>query len=221
MATRYALIVEDTVTSTQDVAYGAFAGRPVVVVAEHQVGGRGRNGRRWEQPDRGLFVSVAFGPDWEHQEWPKLALAAGLAARDVFPAVDLKWPNDLLLSGKKVGGVLSEAKAPVVTIGLGVNLSWANPPEFAIAMMDADPGRDETLAWALEWVESLLDKVEQGPDAWGLDEYRSACATLGMMVSWAPGLTGRAIEVDETGRLVVETPYEVIALASGEVHLVP
>jgi BirA family transcriptional regulator, biotin operon repressor / biotin---[acetyl-CoA-carboxylase] ligase len=221
MATRYALIVEDTVTSTQDVAFRAFRNRPVAVVAEHQVGGRGRSGRQWQQPDRGLFASVAFAPEWPQPDWPRLALAAGVAARDVFPHTDLKWPNDLLLDGRKAGGILSEAQGPVVTIGLGVNLWWTHPPAFATALLDTDPGRDETTAFATEWVGSLLDRVARGSASWGLDEYRSACATLGRSVSWGPGLEGVAVGIDEYGRLLVETREEMVALESGEVHLLP
>lgn len=219
MATRYALIVEDTVTSTQDVAFRAFRNRPVLVVAEHQIEGRGRSGRTWEQPDRGLFVSMAFAPEWPQQDWPRLALAAGIAAHDVFPQADLKWPNDLLLDGKKIGGILSEAQGPVVAIGLGVNLWWVDPPEFAAAVSEMDPGKDAAIAFAFEWAGSLLDRVARGPASWGFGEYRSACVTLGRNVSWGSGFEGRAIGIDETGRLLVETSDGVSALASGEVHL--
>src|SRR3977135_4681483 len=92
----------ESVTSTQDIARPLPIGS--VVVAEHQTAGRGRLDRRWESPPgTALLVSFVLAPN------PILSLAAGVAAAEACGSgVRLKWPNDLLLSGAKVGGILVE-----------------------------------------------------------------------------------------------------------------
>jgi BirA family biotin operon repressor/biotin-[acetyl-CoA-carboxylase] ligase len=96
----------DSVTSTQDVARDLPIGS--VVLANHQTAGRGRLEHRWEAPaGTALLVSFALAPN------PLLSLAAGVAAAEACgQGVRLKWPNDLLLGGRKVGGILVEATSP-------------------------------------------------------------------------------------------------------------
>src|SRR5688572_1154875 len=124
----------------------ARAGAPdgVVVGADHQTAGRGRRGRTWEsRPGASLLVSVILRPA------PALVtLAAGVAAAEACEAVagvevGLKWPNDLLVDGAKVGGILSELVAGAAVVGLGVNLAWA--PAGA-AHLGAAVDRDRLLA---------------------------------------------------------------------------
>jgi BirA family biotin operon repressor/biotin-[acetyl-CoA-carboxylase] ligase len=206
MATRYALIVRHDVSSTQDVAFEAFEDAPVLVVAERQHQGRGRSGAEWQQPDRGIFASLAFELSWPTATWPRVTLMAGMAARDVFGTFDLKWPNDLLRAGRKVGGILTEVRDGVVAVGMGVNLWWRQPPEFAAALYELDPGFDAAPAAAERWAASLLQRIEAGPEHWGAGEYRAACATLGTMVS-LEGESGLAVGVDADGRLLVETAH--------------
>src|ERR1700730_9891450 len=113
----------ESVTSTQDVARPLPIGS--VVVAEHQTAGRGRLDRRWESPPgTALLVSFVLAPN------PLLSLAAGVAAAEACGGgVRLKWPNDLLLHGAKVGGILVEAGPAKAICGIGINLTWA--PEGA------------------------------------------------------------------------------------------
>src|SRR2546425_1769819 len=108
-----------TVTSTQDVARDLAVGS--VVVADYQTGGRGRLERRWISPvGTALLVSFVLQPN------PLLSLAAGVAAAEACGrGVRLKWPNDLLLGGGKVGGVLVEATPTKAVCGIGINLTWA------------------------------------------------------------------------------------------------
>src|SRR3981081_3629945 len=124
-----------SVTSTQDVARGLPIGS--VVVAEHQTAGRGRLDRRWEsRPGTALLVSFVLRPN------PLLSLAAGVAAAEACGnEVRLKWPNDLLLDGRKVGGILVEATPSKAICGIGINLIWA--PEGAARL---DEPREERLA---------------------------------------------------------------------------
>ncbi len=105
----------DSVKSTQDVARDMPVGS--VVVADHQTEGRGRMERRWEAPPgTALLVSFVLRPS------PVLSLAAGVAAAEACgPRVRLKWPNDLLLDDRKLGGILVEATAQKAVCGVGIN----------------------------------------------------------------------------------------------------
>src|SRR2546428_11419786 len=110
-----------TVTSTQDIARDLPIGS--VVMADHQTAGRGRLFHQWEtRAGTALLVSFVLEPN------PLLSLAAGVAAAEACgPGVRLKWPNDLLLDGRKGGGILVEASAAKAGRGIGVNLTWPPP----------------------------------------------------------------------------------------------
>src|SRR5712664_2350158 len=107
-----------------------------IVVADHQTAGRGRLDRHWESPPgTALLVSFVLAPT------ALLSLAAGVAAAEACGGgVRLKWPNDLLLGGAKVGGVLVESSSTKAVCGIGINLTWA--PKGA-AKLDQD--RDQLL----------------------------------------------------------------------------
>ncbi len=146
MDTHYDIIPIDEVASTQDEAANAFrAGhRPVLVVAGRQRSGRGRSGRAWLEPDVGMFASIAFTPAWSERDYPVIPLTAAVAVRRALADVtgvtpDLKWPNDLLVAERKIGGILVEASDGVITVGCGVNLWWREPPPFAAACATAVP----------------------------------------------------------------------------------
>jgi BirA family transcriptional regulator, biotin operon repressor / biotin---[acetyl-CoA-carboxylase] ligase len=123
------------VPSTQDVARPLPVG--TVVVAEHQTAGRGRLGRQWEAPPGSALLASWVMPF--HELAP---LAAGVAsAQACGTTVRLKWPNDLLLDGRKLGGILVERTGPRCVVGTGINLRWAPP---GAAMLGAD--REELIA---------------------------------------------------------------------------
>ena len=111
------VVRRESVTSTQDVALSLPVGS--IVMADHQTAGRGRLSHRWDAPARtALLVSFVLPPN------PLLSLAAGVAAAIACgPEVRLKWPNDLLLHGAKLGGILVEATAEKAVCGIGINLS--------------------------------------------------------------------------------------------------
>ncbi len=186
------------------------AGAPdgVVVGADHQTAGRGRRGRTWDsRPGASLLVSVILRPA------PALVtLAAGVAAAEACEAVagvavGLKWPNDLLLDGAKLGGILSELVGDAAVVGLGLNLAWA--PAGA-AMLGAEVDRDVLLHAYLAGL---------GTPGAVLDRYRRRCTTLGRRVRVElPGgaVEGLATDVDDDGRLLVDGR----AIAAGDVvHL--
>jgi len=108
--------------STQEVARGLPLGS--AVVADHQTAGRGRLGRTWEAPPGTALLASFVLP-----ARPLASLAAGVAAAHACgPASRLKWPNDVLLGGAKLAGLLAELHGDRVIVGIGINLSWAPAP---------------------------------------------------------------------------------------------
>lgn len=212
----------ETAASTQDEARLTYAGTPILVIAARQTAGRGRRGRAWETAPRALAASLAFAPAWPESAWPRLTLAAGLAACGALGGgVLLEWPNDLVRGGAKVGGLLTEASGAVVTVGLGANLYWPRPTVGgAGALYEQDPGPEAARDLATVWAADLLARVAAGPGEWGVREYSAACTTLGRQVTWEPAGRGRAVAVREDGGLVVETPAGRRVLYAGEVHTV-
>jgi BirA family biotin operon repressor/biotin-[acetyl-CoA-carboxylase] ligase len=157
----------ESVNSTQDVARDLPIGS--IVIADHQTAGRGRLNRRWDAPT-GTALLVSFVLELN----PVLSLAAGVAAAEACgPQVRLKWPNDLLLDGGKLGGILVEATPHKAVCGIGVNLSWA--PEGG-AMLNVD--RTALLERLIErlgtWTTAPRESV--------LDRWRELSDTLGRRV---------------------------------------
>jgi len=147
-----------------------------------------------------------------------IPLVAGLAARDAAgEEVQLKWPNDLVLGGRKVGGLLVEAEGTTVTIGLGLNLWWPDPIDGAGALLRADPGVEAPDWIAEHWADLLLERLSAGPRQWGRDEYSGVCTTLGKEITWHSDGTGTAVAISDDGGLVVTTPGGETVLRSGEV----
>jgi BirA family transcriptional regulator, biotin operon repressor / biotin---[acetyl-CoA-carboxylase] ligase len=232
MAKPYEAVHLDEVDSTQDEArtrFGAGDGGPVLVAASRQRAGRGRSGHGWLNAPRAVAASLAFAPSWPQGDWTRLPLVAGLAARDAAGPLGLKWPNDLwrgpAVGGVKVGGILSEAAGRVVVVGMGLNLWWADAPRGVGALAEEDPGAAATAQVAGRWADALLVRVAAGPGAWGHDEYRDACVTLGHLVEWEvppgprPG-RGAAVDVDEDGSLVVEAAGTRLTLRSAGVRTI-
>ena len=210
-------------TSTNDRARElAQAGAPhgTLVTAGEQSAGRGRQGRTWSAPagQRLLMSLVLRDPP------ALLPLAAGVAVAEVAgPAAQVKWPNDVLLDGRKVAGILAESRPQdgwaVLGIGLNVAVRVEElPPELhdtagtlGLAPAELEP----TLARLLNALERAL--ASEAPAL--LDAYRARDALRGREISWADG-SGRAAGIDADGRLIVElTGGGRSALGAGEVHL--
>jgi BirA family transcriptional regulator, biotin operon repressor / biotin---[acetyl-CoA-carboxylase] ligase len=210
-------------TSTNDRARAlARAGAPhgALVTAAEQSAGRGRQGRSWSAPPgRALLMSIVV------RDPPALLpLAAALAVAEVSgPRARIKWPNDVLLDGRKVAGILAEGRPhegwAVLGVGLNVAVRVDELPlelRATAGTLGREPAEVEpTLARLLSALERALDL----DDAALLDAYRARDALSGQEVRWAEG-TGRAIGVDASGRLVVElADGRRTALSAGEVHL--
>ena len=243
-------VLEECPSTNAYVAGRARSGEPpgLVLVAEHQQAGRGRLDRVWVTPPRAaLTVSLLVAPETVPlARWPWLPLLAGLAVRDmVGDAVgsagvraELKWPNDVLLDGAKVAGILVErvetpsGDAAVVGIGLNVSSTRAElPVESATSLALAGAtgaGLDRTAL-----LDALLVTFGRRFDGWAssaghglLPAYTRACSTLGRRVRVElPGgttLTGDATGVDDDGRLLVDTGGQVHVLGAGDVvHVRP
>jgi len=221
MDTPYVPILVHAVGSTQEAAREHYDGTPVLVSTRRQTEGRGRTGARWVHADRAVAASLAFSPDWPPIARSRIPLVAGLAALEALPAGPrLAWPNDVMLAGVKIGGLIAESDGPLVVAGFGLNLYWRDPIEGAGALLPDDPGDEMADRVAAGWAEALLRRIECGPQDWGIAEYRAASATLGEAVTWDPDGRGVAIDVDAAGGLVVETAAGRIILDSGIVRRV-
>jgi BirA family transcriptional regulator, biotin operon repressor / biotin---[acetyl-CoA-carboxylase] ligase len=217
-----------TAPSTNDlVAERARAGEAagLIVVAEQQTAGRGRLDRTWVSPARaGLTASALLRPGWPVAELPWVPLLAGVAVARALreqAGVDavLKWPNDVLVDGRKVAGLLAEVPAEgAVVVGLGLNVTTRReelPHDQATSLQleGAEVTDRDTL---LRAVLRALGDVVADPVA-GRAAYRALCSTVGrrVTVSLPDGSTaeGEATAVDDDGRLVVAGS----ALSAGDV----
>lgn len=213
---------------------------PQVLVTEHQTAGRGRMTRTWETPDRAaLTLSVLLRPRAVPERWPWLPLLTGYAVSRVLPSLDppvtLKWPNDVLAGERKLAGILVERvegpSGPAAVIGIGLNVTTTYgelPVPTATSLLLAGaggPGLDRTalLLALLAELARVLDLWAEGgaQDGSLRASYAQQCSTVGRTVRVElPGgrtLTGRAVEVDAHGRLVVETAAGREAVAAGDV----
>ncbi len=162
--------------STQDVLRGSGLPEGAVAVAEHQTAGRGRSGRRWDdRPGAAVLVSVLLRPPLG-APLPQLSLVAGLSAAEALEGLTgipagIKWPNDVLLAGRKVAGILLESDADAVVCGIGVNVGQAEgelPADTKVpaASLRTATGIDVDRATVLA---SLLDALERHYDTWRHD----------------------------------------------------
>ena len=236
-------VVDETGSTNADVVAAAVAGAPegLVLVAEHQVAGRGRLDRTWTAPERSAltFSVLLRPPPSTRPTWGWLPLLAGLAVATTLTRlaeleVRLKWPNDVLIGDRKVAGLLAEVSGDAVVVGIGINVSL-NADELPVAaatslrlagseVVDRDPVLRAVLRdIARRYV--AWRSADGDPVATALHEdYRSTSATIGREVTvHLPGgatRSGRAVDVDAQGRLVVASADGVDALAAGDVvHL--
>ena len=200
----------------------AVAGAPhgTLVTAAEQSAGRGRQGRSWSAPPgRALLMSLLL------REWPAhLPLAAAVAvAETVGEVAAIKWPNDVVLFGRKVAGILAEGRPQQgwMILGIGLNVAVRRedfPPELqetAATMGLAPSAVEPTLTRVLDRLGRWLD----APAAATVAAVRARDALAGREVRYANG-SGRARGIDDRGRLVVvRTDGREEALDAGEVHL--
>ena len=225
-------VFEET-TSTNDVMEklardGVKEG--AVVFAESQTKGRGRLGRKWISPERkGLWFSVLLRPDLRPQEATQLTVASATALRRAIAAEtglqpEIKWPNDILIDGKKVAGILTELSAEVdrvkhIILGMGVDVNQDAselPLELRKTATSLKIERGEMISRA-ELAVAILRALDEdyaricgGKFTAVADEWESHCATIGKNVTVLIGdrkIRGRAESLDDDGALLVRTEH--------------
>jgi BirA family biotin operon repressor/biotin-[acetyl-CoA-carboxylase] ligase len=223
--------VRPTTSSTNaDIAAAARDGAAegLVVIAEEQHAGRGRLGRVWQAPPRSsVLMSMLLRPELPVQSLPLIPLLTGVSVVESVRAVGelapgLKWPNDVLVGGRKLGGILVERLDDAVVVGIGINVSVRadeRPVETATSLSieggatDREPLVKELLRSFSRRYRAFL-AARGAPDA-VMPSYRAVCETIGADVRVElPGgrtVTGRAIDVDDSGQLVVEDSAGVTA----------
>jgi BirA family biotin operon repressor/biotin-[acetyl-CoA-carboxylase] ligase len=225
------MIYYRSIGSTNDVARELAAqGAPegTLVIADEQTAGKGRLGRRWLAPSgTSLLISLLFRPDLAAHQAQRLTMICSLAVVEAIEAVAgltaaIKWPNDIMVQGKKAGGILTELGATgerldyaVVGLGLNVNLDFGTAETMeglaaTATSLSQELGREVSrlaLLWRiLENVESRYQRLEAGESPH--DEWASRLVTLHnhVTVDTPQGtIEGWAESVDADGALILRT----------------
>lgn len=236
----FRLVAFDTVDSTNDLARSLAAeGAPegTVVWARAQTAGRGRRGRGWHSPPGNLFLSILLRPHVPPGDAAQLSFAAALAVHDAATAVlpggvrvDLKWPNDVLVEGSKVSGILLETADgedgghPALVVGIGVNVA-APPPDPAYpATCLADHGATVDPA-------TVLAAVARGVERWygrwreaGFGPLRAAWLERARGVGGPvtvrlpdASLDGVFVDLDPSGALILDAAGGRRTIGAGDV----
>ena len=235
----------DTLESTNTLAKElAKAGAPqgTVVIADRQTGGRGRMGRQFHSPaGQGIYLSVILRPDCRAEQLMHLTCAVAVAMCDAVEKVaglrpQVKWINDLILAGRKVGGILTELSldGPMVdfaVVGIGINCNQQAedfPAELqaiagSLAMSTGKPMEREALVAAMiDAIYTMHLSLLSGKDA-SMARYRADCITLGREVavhSAAGTYEALAEDVDRDGSLCVRLrDGSMRTVSSGEVSV--
>ena len=198
-------------------------------MAETQTRGRGRRGRIWhDAPGASLLVSVIVRSSLPPARLPTLSLAAGVAVAEALIASSgvparLKWPNDVLVAGRKVAGILLERQGDVVIVGVGVNVSQREfPGELAsratsIALEGGLCDREALLAAVLETVARWRKRLEHD----GFEPLRARWMELSAMVGQrvsVDGVVGTTLGLDAEGALLIETGTGSARILAGDVE---
>lgn len=205
-------------------------------IADAQTGGKGRLGRSWASPSGvGIWMSLLLKPSISPNEISQITLAAGLAVcRAIGSGAVIKWPNDIVIGTKKVCGILTEMSAEIdmvnyVVCGIGINV---NTPSFdgelsekaTSLLLETGEARSraEIVSAVLNEFEPLYADFLKNGLKNILPEYKPLCVTLGRDVSVTykgEAFTARAVDIDNSGALVIERGGERITVNSGEVSV--
>ena len=218
------------------IADGAPA--PFWVQAGMQTAGRGRRGRVWAMPEGNFAATLVLTPPQPVSDWALRSFTMSLALYDAVDALTgrsdllkVKWPNDVLLEGRKLAGILLESDGDALTIGVGVNLV-AGPPRDALDENALEPTSVLESTGQRVAPTALLDALATAHDRWetllraeGFAPIRAAwlerAANLGRPVTARmPGRTvaGRFETIDETGAIVIDTGAGRVTLAAADLH---
>ena len=213
---------------------------PLVILARHQTGGRGRGDHRWHATDGALTFTAMYGEadlNWPRQRWPQLSLVAAVAVAETLQTclsqehLALKWPNDVFCQGRKISGILVEARQSqrwMMNLGIGVNVN--NPLDDApaevqsraismIDLLDTPLFLPEVLLGILTRLEQWMDVCRESMDPI-LAYWHSLCLLNQRTIEVRQGerfLRGACLGIDPEGRLMIETGGAIQAITTGEV----
>ncbi len=240
IAAGYDLVVYETIGSTNDAAFEHARGgaNRTWVVARAQTAGRGRHGRQWQSPPGNLYASVLLIDVATPQTAPQIGFVAGIALARALrqlvaePArIGVKWPNDILLDGAKLAGILVEGRvladgAYAIVAGFGVNCQ-SRPPDLpyrAAALAEAGVGRSkaaDVLFLLSQQMADWLRVFEQGFDAIRA-EWLSLAAGIGAPIKVKTAtrqFEGIFQSIDADGRLILVDASGAHSIEAGDVLL--
>lgn len=219
----------EDISSTNEVAKRlAQSGGPhgTLVISETQSGGKGRLGRTWRSPSGGIWISLIARADIDARDGAKITPLMALAVAKAIKwatglEAKIKWPNDILINGRKVAGILTEMAAEldridflVIGLGLNVNFNRSNLPkelcDRATTLMDemgARLDRAAILRAILSEFDSIFARFLKGERLGLTAEIKEISATLGQTVTILSGseeVSGKACDFDDLGGLVIE-----------------
>lgn len=221
----------DTVDSTQRhaaalAADGAADG--TAVVTDTQTQGRGRRGRVWlDTPGESLLLSVVLRTSLPLARLPTLSIAAGVAVAEALNesagiAARLKWPNDVVVGGRKIAGVLLERHSDAVILGIGINVAQTSvrshlaPQATSVSIEGGRADREAILGAVLAAVGRWRSRLEQEGFGPVRARWTDLASMLGRRIT-ADGAVGTAIGLDEDGALLVETDAGAMRVLAGDV----
>ena len=229
------LYIYETVDTVMDIAHQkARAGEDegTVILAKAQKKGRGRLGRKWvSYSGAGLYFAIILKPDIKHHDAPKVTLLSALSVAEVLKKsyrlnAHIRWPNDVLIGDKKVAGMLADTQTEsdlISRCNLGIGINVNNRPDvpdsYSLAdMLGRSVSRKDLLMSFLEELERTMDRYTR-EDL--VSEWKSLSSTIGRRVKIATprgSVTGKAVDVDSTGALVVEEGDHRHILYYGDCH---
>ena len=202
-------------------------GNGAVVISEKQTKARGRSGKNWESPLGGVWLSIILNPNVNHSKIPLITLATGVAVENTLKRIgvknaEIKWPNDILIHGKKVCGILTEAitsfntiESVIIGVGIDANISIENFPEELrenMTTLNDEIGEkvDENLLIKLflEEFEKISEQFINEEYETILKEWRKNSYTIGKIVEvhepFSKPYDGYILGISRDGSLVVE-----------------
>jgi len=221
---RISLNVTESTNAEAKVHIREGAAEGTVITAEHQTGGRGRIDRSWvDVPGQCLLASYILYPRREADDWGGIPLLTGLAVQrsisELLPLISqLKWPNDILVDGKKIAGILVESgmsgNRSWIVVGIGINIgqrtfsgSFRTPPTSLLLESGRMMDPDDMLASLSVQLTSLYDQWTTGGNAAILKAWKSASHMLGRSITLEQGdrqRCVRAVDLAASGALIIE-----------------
>lgn len=230
----YKIVRYESVTSTNDIAKKSDI-QQAVFIANEQTAGKGSKGRSWQSDkNQGLYMSFLVRPTIEPAAIPSLTLMAAVVVCNAIEKVSdktakIKWPNDVLIGGKKVSGILTESVFGAggierVVCGIGINTSQSFSEELRDIAISLDIAKQQKELLCDEIIDGFFKSyeiyIEDGLSSF-IDEFRQRSAISGNVSLITPNETikGRIVEFDDTGAIVIETDGKKERFIAGEISL--